>query len=100
MKIQQGDVIIKKVLNIPSGMKKLPHLILALGEHTGNSHTVTVGDAELYDDGGVLYLRVTSEEATVIHQEHDAVTLPRGDYRISQVREMDWVKEETRNVKD
>ena len=59
MLIQQGDVLIKKVTEIKG--KKLNHLTLAKGEHTGHAHTITEGNAELYEDNGILYLRVKDE---------------------------------------
>ena len=98
MKIQQGDVIIKTVDEITG--HRIQGLTLAEGEATGHHHTVTKGDAELYNHEGTLFLRVLSETATVTHQEHDAIVLPTGDYQISRVREMDWVNEEIREVRD
>ena len=98
MLIQQGDVLIKKVNGIKG--KKLNHLTLAVGEATGHHHTITEGDAELYELDGVLYLRVNSEEATLTHQEHKPVVIPRGEYEIGIVEEYDHFAEEARNVVD
>ena len=56
MMLQQGDVIIKKVLQVKG--KKLNHLTLAKVEATGHHHTITEGEATLYEDNGVVYLRV------------------------------------------
>lgn len=98
MLIQQGDVLIKKVAEIKG--KKLNHLTLAQGESTGHHHTITEGGAELYEDNGVLYLRVNSEEATLTHQEHNSVVIEKGDYEIGIVQEFDHLTEETRNVSD
>jgi hypothetical protein len=97
MLIQQGDVLVKsgKIKGI-----KLNHLTLAQGEKTGHHHTITEGDAELYEDNGVLFLRVNSDEAKLTHQEHDTVTIPKGDWEIGIVREYDHLFEEERNVKD
>ena len=98
MFIQQGDVLIKKVESIKG--KKLNHLTLAQGESTGHHHTITEGDAELYEDNGVLYLRVNSEEAILTHQEHGPVVIEKGDYKIGIVREHDHLTDETKNVSD
>ena len=84
---QQGDVIVEKVLETKG--KKLNHLILATGEATGHNHCITEGDAILYEHEGTLFLRVESDTATLTHQEHTAITLPKGDYKISRVREYD-----------
>ena len=98
MLYQQGDVLIQTVLEVKG--KKLNHLTLAEGEATGHHHTITEGDAELYEHEGTMYLRVNSEEATITHQEHGAVTIPKGDYIVKRVREYDHFAEEARNVAD
>lgn len=95
---QQGDVIIKKVDGIKG--KKLKHLTLALGEATGHHHTITEGEAELYEKDGILFLRVESEKATLTHQEHDPIVIEKGDYEIGIVKEYDHLSDEVRNVCD
>jgi len=95
---QQGDVIIEKVAKVEG--KKLNHLTLAEGEATGHHHIITKGDAELYDRNGVLYLSVKSDEAELTHQEHNTITIPKGDYVIRRVQEYDHFNEEARRVQD
>jgi len=95
---QQGDVCVKKVNKIKGA--KLNHLILAKGEKTGHQHTITQGEAELYEENGVLYLRVNSKEATLTHQEHKPIVIDKGDYQIGIVREYSHFDEEARNVSD
>ena len=97
---QQGDVGILSIDKIPQGCKKLDHLTLAKGEKTFHHHTITEGDAELYEHEGTLFLKVNSETATLTHQEHDTVTIPRGDYKINIVREYDHFSEEAKKVQD
>lgn len=99
---QQGDVIIKKLSTDKSAIKmiKLDHLTLALGEATGHHHTITEGEAELYEENGVLFLKVNSKEAKLTHQEHNPITLPRGNYEIGIVKEYDHLNDEVRNVAD
>jgi len=98
MLIQQGDVLIRKV-NTTKG-KKLNHLTLAKGEATGHHHTITEGEAELYEQDGTHYLKVKSESAKLTHQEHNVVEIPQGDYVIGTVREYDHFLEEARRVVD
>ena len=98
MLLQQGDVLLKKVSKVQG--KKLNHLILAEGEATGHCHVITKGDAELYDDNGTLYLKVFSDEAELTHQEHDVITIKKGEYEIDKVREYDHFAEEARLVRD
>ena len=98
MLLQQGDVLIQSVSEIKG--KKLNHLTLAKGEATGHHHTITEGDAELFEHEGTMFLRVNSKEAILTHQEHGAITIPKGDYKIGIVREFDHFAEEARNVQD
>ena len=98
MILQQGDVILEKVNEIKG--KKLDHLTLAKGEVTGHHHTIIEGEAELYEENDVLYLRVLSDTATLTHQEHQTITIPKGDFIVRKIREYDHFAEEARNVRD
>lgn len=96
---RHGDVFIASVDTIPVDGVKKSHCILAEGEATGHSHRIAEsGAAELLAHAGMLYLRVLADHATVIHQEHRPITLPRGDYRVWQQRE--YTPSEIRTVRD
>lgn len=88
---RHGDVFIAAVSEIPSGTRKLSHCILAEGELTGHVHRIKERNvSELFegnDRDDVRYLRVTAETATLIHQEHHDIQLPRGEYRV-------WIQRE------
>lgn len=63
-------------------------LIVALGEVTGHAHAV-VGPGELYraaDQAALAFLHVPTG-ARVVHEEHGAISLPRGWYRVVRQRE-------------
>lgn len=96
---QQGDVLVFATKTVPTGARKLNHLTLAYGEATGHHHTVTKGEAELYEHDGTLFLRA-AEEVKVTHQEHGTITLPKGNYKIGRVQEYDHFAEEAREVMD
>jgi hypothetical protein len=98
MLIQQGDVLVESVSKIQG--KKLNHKTLATGEATGHHHTITEGDTELYEHEGTMFLKVNSENATLTHQEHETVTIPKGDYIVKRVREYDHFSEEAKQVRD
>ena len=98
MLYQQGDVLLTVVLEVKG--KTLNHLTLAVGEATGHHHTITQGDAVLYEDNGVMYLHVESDKASLTHQEHKTIELPKGNYQIGIIREFDHFTEEIRNVCD
>ena len=87
MNYRHGDIIIKQISYIEPKMRKLDHLILAEGEATGHKHEIVEGKAELFEEYGVLYLRVNSEEAKVGHAEHKTITIPKGTYKIDHQRE-------------
>ena len=96
---RHGDVIVAPTDAWPAEARKLNHRTLAEGEVTGHSHRVAEsGVAELYRAATGLYLRVTGERATLVHQEHGPIELPRGDYRVWRQRE--YSPAEIRVVRD
>jgi len=96
MNYRQGDVLIKPASEIKGN--KLKHLTLAEGEVTGHAHKITEGEADLYEHEGTLFLRVKSKKATLTHEEHKKVELPKGDYQITIQRE--YSPDGWRNVAD
>jgi hypothetical protein len=63
--------------------------VLALGEATGHAHTVAAPDAELLGDPesvGERFLRIVTA-ARLTHEEHAAIPLPAGLYRVVRQRE-------------
>lgn len=96
---RHGDVLIASLKAVPKGARKKPGGTLAHGEVTGHSHQVqTPGTAELYEDGKSLYLDVVAESATIVHEEHKAITLARGAYRVWRQRE--YTPSEIRTIQD
>lgn len=73
---------------LPAQAKRRPNLVLAYGEITGHSHRIKEqAAAELWEAGGTLFLKIVADTATVIHEEHGPITLPRGLYRVWRQRE-------------
>jgi hypothetical protein len=84
---RHGDVFIATG-EISKGAKQLPHCVLAEGEVTGHRHEIEEpSTADLLQFRGKLFLRVTAKQATLVHQEHKPIALPKGDYRI-------WIQRE------
>jgi hypothetical protein len=99
MQIRQGDVIIQRISSIPGKLLKLPHVTLAHGEITGHSHRIeNPADVELYEIDGTLYLRVISDSASLLHQEHATLQIPKGDYKVWRQRE--YTPKEIRTIRD
>lgn len=101
---RQGDVLIIPVEGIPDGTITIEReggrLVLAHGEVTGHAHVVEGEATFLASDVEELertFLRV-EHEALVVHEEHDTVTLPPGDYEVRRQRE--YTPEEIRRVAD
>ena len=98
MMYQQGDVLLFRVPAAPAGVP-VGHCVLATGEATGHQHEAIGQGVELIERDGTLFL-LAPHGATVIHQEHRALTLPPGAYRVGRVREYDHFAEEARQVLD
>jgi hypothetical protein len=90
LQYRQGDVFLMQVELLPSGAEveeiSDEKIVLAYGEVTGHSHSVSPEDAKLYRSGDDRYL-VVETNAKLIHEEHDAITLPNGVYRVIRQRE-------------
>ena len=90
---RQGDVLVREVTEIPTGLKKVPldkgRVILAYGEVTGHAHAV-LGDVEFLaadlKEMQDRFLRV-EQEAQIVHEEHSTITLPPGLYEVVRQRE-------------
>ncbi|MFD0565273.1 hypothetical protein ACFQ2M_27210 [Kitasatospora saccharophila] len=95
---RQGDVLIVPVARsaVPASVAHLARrprdargrLVLALGEVTGHAHAV-VGPGELAREGGPFapaWLHLP-EGGRVVHEEHAAITLPSGWFRVVRQRE-------------
>lgn len=73
---------------IPEAATPRPGATLARGEATGHSHRFEDPAAvELFDRDGVGYLRVLSDGARLVHDEHALIALPRGTFRFWMQRE-------------
>jgi hypothetical protein len=93
---RQGDVLLVPVptSQLPRNVQPLPRdargrLVLALGEATGHAHAVSARDADLLADPAEVdrrFLRIATE-AMLTHEEHAAISLPAGLYRVVQQRE-------------
>ncbi|WP_320783768.1 hypothetical protein [Streptomyces sp. CRN 30] len=106
---RQGDVLIVPLAAdaVPEQAGGAPteprdtrgRLVLALGEVTGHAHAV-VGPGRLIRESngaGPMLLHVP-EGARVVHEEHAAISLPKGWYRV--VRQREYVPGSVRIVAD
>ncbi|OEU96359.1 hypothetical protein [Streptomyces oceani] len=95
---RQGDVLITPVEEsaVPARLLDAPgeardargRLVLALGEGTGHAHAVR-GPGRLHREGaefGPMYLHLP-DGGRVVHEEHAAIPLPKGWFRVVRQRE-------------
>ncbi len=94
MLIRQGDVLLQPVpiSLVPTGRSVPRHdgrLVLATGELSGHAHVVRDEHAELVTREGAreLFLLVHGAPTTLTHEEHSALTVPPGAYRVVRQRE-------------
>lgn len=119
MQIQQGDVVFEKVkMPVKKDLERYHDPIIQYGEHTGHKHRLDTGmSAHFTDDKadkvtnlnwelfrnketGERWLTVKKTPVTLLHEEHNPVSIPPGEYRIGIVREYDHFAEEARAVAD
>jgi hypothetical protein len=94
---RQGDVLIRRLDSSPTLGKPISRvrgkgIILAEGEATGHHHRIADPGAEMYEAHDpaleTRFLRVLAEGGVeLLHEEHDTITLPPGDYEIGRQRE-------------
>lgn len=101
--IRQGDVVIRKVDKLPSGLRPRKSNILAYGEITGHNHKVVTPNLEglhVYEDSeGRIYFEALTD-VEVVHQEHKVVTVPLGRYEVVIERERDPFLRTIQTVQD
>lgn len=96
---RQGDVFVIAVPSLPTGAREDRRPVLAEGEITGHAHRIQdPTSARVFSHGSNLFLEVLAETATVIHEEHGPITVPRGGYEIRIQRE--YHPKEIRRVVD
>ena len=83
---RQGDLLFLRMEARPSEpLVARPGLVILVGEATGHAHRLTSGTV-LEAPNGDLYLDL-AETARVVHEEHDAIALGPGLWRVIRQRE-------------
>lgn len=84
---RQGDLLFIKVNEIPKETEIKKDEVIAEGEVTGHKHRISdATKATLIVAGLVAYVRAL-KDVDVVHEEHDTITLPPGDWRVIRQRE-------------
>lgn len=87
--------MIVPVEEIPSDAQLREDRVLAEGEATGHSHRLTGGI--VLEKGEERFFRL-DEPADLVHQEHEAISLPCGEFRV--LRQREYTPQEVRRVQD
>lgn len=99
--IRQGDVYLVPVKSIPAKAtvreRDNGRVVLAYGEVTGHAHAFSNSGVALLEADGAEFIQV-DEVSRLMHEEHDAIDVPAGKYRIVHQRE--YTPEAIRNVLD
>lgn len=88
---RQGDVVLREVTALPPGAtlrNDKGDVVLKHGSATGHSHKFKSNSgARVFQHGDTEYLEVTKKTASLVHEEHDTIKMPKGVYEIIQQRE-------------
>lgn len=98
--IQQGDVQLFPE-PIPKGLEKFKGNVVQEGEHTGHAHRLYDGEFQMFEcpKTKVRHLRVVTP-VNFRHEEHHALTIPPGDYRIGIIQQWNYDEQESQRVID
>ena len=84
-------MLLCRIKKIPGCLQPLSEaggrVVVAEGEHSGHAHALAPERARLFRQGRLL--RVEEGGASLSHEEHAPILLPKGDYQIRRQREYD-----------
>ena len=90
---RHGDLLIVPVDQIDRRNRRNDK-ILAEGEVTGHHHMIS-GNAIVYGNrkDAVQYLEIVDPSADITHEEHNTISLSKGNYNVIKQREYDPIAE-------
>jgi hypothetical protein len=99
---RQGDVFVERIEAIPANVQKVEsasdRVILAHGEVTGHHHSIEADAADWWlAADGEQFLEVR-RPVDLRHQEHSAIGLDPGRYRV--IRQREYIPGSARPVED
>lgn len=84
---RQGDLlIVKEATDRSHWLRPVPDGIVELGEATGHAHRLVGG--EVFDHYSTKII-VSDGAAELVHEEHETITLPEGQYRVVRQRQFE-----------
>ena len=108
--MRQGDLLFREIKYIPEDAKPFENkeknrVVFAYGEVTGHAHAVyekQVKHMDVFQQANRLwdfFVRV-NEEVEVKHEEHEKITLDKGNWEIIRQREYNYFTQSEERVKD
>jgi hypothetical protein len=103
----QGDILLERVEDYtgriqPTGRDPDGAVVLARGEVTGHRHAFHGDGVVMFRDDALArdmpaelyvgHIKVRGDGARLVHEEHAAITLPKGTYRVRRQREFDGLE--------
>lgn len=97
---RQGDVLLVEVEKLPRRKLRAQQRVrVAEGEATGHAHVLEPTEGgQVLTDLDVEFVRIMGANGLLVHEEHTAIAVPPGDYRVTRQRE--YAPDETRLVAD
>lgn len=97
---RQGEVLLTQInkRELPKNLTKKDN-ILAHGTTTGHSHLLNTNAKVLVDDKGNQYA-IVAAPTQLTHEEHTAITVEKGTYKVTIQHEHDILNDEIRQVRD
>jgi hypothetical protein len=97
---RQGDVLLRRIDELPEKKFKVNSDVLAEGEATGHHHRL-VGQTQIYETAEKQrFVEVSSQAATLVHEEHKPIEIERGIYAVVNEREYNPFDQAIRQVTD
>lgn len=102
---QQGDVWIEEIDSLPMNLRSRTgekKYVLAEGETHGHKHQLIMqneGDVLMYEDNRNIFMEV-KEKVALVHEEHYAQDIKPGIYKVGNIHEYDYHREETVYARD
>lgn len=97
--IRQGEVMLIRINEFPKKLKEKDK-ILAYGEITNHKHRFETNQVQVFaDESGQQFVQV-KKPSQLIHEEHQALEIPKGNYKVVLQREFDMVENFAKQVLD
>ncbi len=94
---RQGDILFKKIDEIPKKAKKIETDVIVEGEATGHAHKIVNGF--IFQTWNEMFIEAKTG-AEIVHDEHDPIALEPGYYEVIRQKEYDPTFIDPRYVED